>query len=71
MKRLAQTVSGAFALAALYLAPAARAWAYIDPGTGSLLLQGLLGSLAIAAAAIARFRSHIAHFLWKLKRKRE
>jgi hypothetical protein len=56
---------------ALTAGTASPAYAYIDPGTGSLLLQGLLGSLAIAGAAVARFRSHIAHYLSKLKRKRE
>lgn len=71
MNRRAETASGILVLAALYLAPSAPAWAYIDPGTGSLLLQGLLGSLAIAGAAVARFRGHIARYLWKLKRKRE
>ncbi len=58
-------------LAVVCSTTAAPAWAYLDPGTGSLLLQGLLGSLAIGVAAIARFRSHIVHYLSKLKRKRE
>lgn len=60
-----------FVLATVCTTTASPAWAYIDPGTGSLLLQGLLGSLAIAGAAVARFRSHIAHYLAKWKRKRE
>lgn len=71
MKRRAQILPRTAVLAALCLATATPAWAYIDPGTGSLLLQGLLGSIAIAGAAIARFRGHIARYLWKLKRKRE
>jgi hypothetical protein len=58
-------------LAALCTATAAPAWAYLDPGTGSLLLQGLLGSIAIAGAVITRFRHHIAHYLSKFTRKRE
>lgn len=71
MNRRAQTVWRISILAAVCSTAAAPAWAYIDPGTGSMLLQGLLGSLAIAGAAIVRFRSHIAHYLSKLRRKRE
>ena len=71
MNRRAQTIFRMSVLAAVCSTTATPAWAYLDPGTGSLLLQGLLGSLAIAGAAIARFRSHIAHYLSKLKRKRE
>lgn len=71
MKSRAQAVSRLIVLATVCLTTATPAWAYIDPGTGSLLLQGLLGSLAIAGAAIVRFRSHIANYLLKLKRKRE
>jgi hypothetical protein len=71
MNRRAHFVFGMAILAAVCLTAAAPAWAYLDPGTGSMLLQGLLGSLAIAGAAIARFRSHIAYYLSKLKRKRE
>jgi hypothetical protein len=71
MNRRAQTILRVSFLAAVCSTTAAPAWAYIDPGTGSLLLQGLLGSLAIAGAAIAQFRSQIARYLSKLKRKRE
>lgn len=70
MKRRAQSVWTMSVLAVACLTIATPARAYLDPGTGSLLLQGLLGSLAIAGAAIARFRGHIAHYLSKLKRKR-
>ena len=71
MKRSAHTVFRLSVVSAVCMTMAAPAWAYIDPGTGSLLLQGLLGTLAIAGAAIVQFRRHIAHFLSKLKRKRE
>lgn len=53
------------------LAVTSPAWAYLDPGTGSLLLQGLLGSIAIAGAAIVRFRAYLSHYLSKFIRKRE
>ena len=28
----------------------AQAWAYLDPGTGSMILQGLLAGIAVAGA---------------------
>ena len=36
---------------ALLATIAAPAWAYIDPGTGSMLVQSLLAIIAIALAA--------------------
>jgi hypothetical protein len=36
---------------ALLVTTAAPAWAYIDPGTGSMLVQSLLAIIAIALAA--------------------
>jgi len=36
---------------------------YIDPGTGSMLLQGLLGGLAAAAVAVKIFWRRILEFL--------
>jgi hypothetical protein len=35
------------------------AFAYLDPGTGSLILQALLGAIAAAAVAITTFWSKI------------
>jgi hypothetical protein len=37
----------------------ALAFAYLDPGTGSLILQALLGAITAAAVAIAAFWSRI------------
>jgi hypothetical protein len=31
------------------------AYAYLDPGTGSILVQGLLAALAVGSAAVAAF----------------
>jgi hypothetical protein len=31
------------------------AHAYLDPGTGSILVQGLVAALAVASAAVAAF----------------
>ena len=41
----------------------APAYAYLDPGTGSILVQGLLAALAAGSAAVAAFWSQIRRFL--------
>ena len=38
---------------------ASPAYAYLDPGTGSMLLQGLLAVVAVGAAAVAASWSRI------------
>lgn len=35
------------------------AFAYIDPGTGSLMLQAIIGSLAVGLLAVRRFWARI------------
>ena len=52
MKRLAPVL---LLLVLLLLAAPREAAAYIDPGTGSLLLQGLIAGLAAAAVAIRAY----------------
>jgi hypothetical protein len=37
----------------------APAYAYLDPGTGNALLQGLIGAFAIGAAAVGTFFGRI------------
>ncbi|PSM20286.1 hypothetical protein [Nitratireductor sp. StC3] len=32
-----------------------NAYAYLDPGTGSMILQGILGAVAIGAASVSVF----------------
>ena len=48
--------SGAAALA-LFLVSTESAYAYLDPGTGSILLQGLIGAIA-AGLAFFKFYWH-------------
>lgn len=50
----------AVALVAVTLAVPAHA--YLDPGTGSILLQSLIGAIAVAAAAVATGFGHIRAF---------
>ena len=45
------------------LAGSAQAYAYLDPGTGSILLQVVLGALAAGAAALVSLRARIGAVL--------
>ncbi len=43
-----------------YMSPA---YAYLDPGTGSIILQGLLASIATAVAVTGMYWQRIKSFL--------
>jgi hypothetical protein len=43
------------------------AYAYLDPGTGSILMQAIIGTLAAGAAVFAGMRHKIGAFLYRLK----
>ena len=44
------------------------AYAYLDPGTGSLLLQGLIAALAAAGAAISIYWNKLKSLFSKKKK---
>jgi hypothetical protein len=46
-----------------YLATTGHAHAYIDPGTGSILLQSIIAALAIGASFVAGFWTKIKSLL--------
>ena len=46
-------------------------YAYLDPGTGSLLLQGLIAGLAAAGAAITVYWNKLKSFFSKKKNGKE
>ena len=48
-----------FALALLLVLLSTPAYAYLDPGTGSMIVQGLVAALAVVSAAIAAFWTRI------------
>lgn len=43
------------------------AHAYLDPGTGSILLQSLIGAVAIGAAAVGTSMGRIRKFFFRRK----
>ncbi len=44
------------------------AYAYIDPGTGSMLLSALVAAIAAAGATILMYRSKVKSFFFKKKK---
>lgn len=63
----------AFLVAAVVLGALAlpgRADAYVDPGTGSMILQTVIAVLAVGAAAVAAFWQRIKAFVSRLRDRR-
>jgi len=48
-----------------------NSWAYLDPGTGSLLLQGVLGAIAVIGATIKLYWHRLSAFIFGRKIKEE
>ena len=46
---------------------ASPAYAYLDPGTGSMILQGLLGGLAAGAAVIGIYWQKVKAFFGRTR----
>lgn len=55
-----------FLAAGLLLSFTAPAYAYLDPGTGSLILQGLIGGIAAGMAVISIYYHKIKAFILNL-----
>jgi len=52
-------------LAILLLLQPATAFAYLDPGTGSMILQGLIAAIAVAGVTIRTYWYRIMQFFGK------
>jgi len=50
------------AFATLFLALCGPAYAYLDPVTGSLIIQGLIAGIAAVVAGVKTVRVRIIHF---------
>ena len=47
------------------------AFSYIDPGTGSIILQALLGALAAIGTTITIYYQKIKNFFSRFKKKKD
>ena len=57
--------STVLAVATLGLLIAAPSHAYLDPGTGSIILQGLLAGMAVGIGLLRRYWQQFKYFLAK------
>ena len=48
-----------------------RAYAYLDPGTGSMLLQGLIAGIMVVAGAIGIYWRRLKDFLARFNKRRD
>ena len=55
----------------IYILISVNASAYIDPGSGSILLQALIGGLAAAGATLSIYWEKLKSFFSKKIRKKE
>jgi hypothetical protein len=58
-KRMANLHRAALASTVLALVPVENAWAYLDPGTGWMILQGFVAALAAAGVAVGSYWSKV------------
>lgn len=56
-------MSKLIAVTIVLLLVSSPAYGYLDPGTGSMLVQGALAALAVASAAVAAFWTRIRQIL--------
>ena len=55
----------------IFFAPSANAYAYLDPGTGSMILQALLGVLAAVGAYITLYWRKFKNLINRIFQKKK
>jgi len=58
-----------FCILYLFFAFCSPAYSYLDPGTGSILLQGILAAIASIAATYKLWLFKVKNLLGKIKKK--
>ena len=66
-ERLSSSVSLSIFVALSILCIPSKAYAYIDPGTGNMILQGLIAGLMGVLFTIKIYWTRIKNFLFRLK----
>lgn len=69
MKMLRPGPTRLFAGMALTISLPGTAYAYLDPGTGSLMIQALIGAIAGVSVAIGLYWGKIKAYFGQLKRE--
>jgi hypothetical protein len=64
-------MSKLIAVTTLLLLVSSPAYAYLDPGTGSMLIQGALAALAVGSAAVAAFWTRLRQIFLGRRRPAE
>jgi hypothetical protein len=62
-----KSISILFTATLLVVAPTEQAFAYLDPGTGSIILQGLLAVIAGTAVTLRLYWSKVKDFFGRGK----
>ena len=62
-------MTGMLLCTVLSLVLARKAYAYIDPGTGSMIVQAVIAAIAAISVSIGVFRRQVASFLGRLFRR--
>ena len=52
----------------IYMILTSNALAYIDPGIGSIILQGIIASIAAVGVFFSNIRKKIYNFFYKIKK---
>lgn len=65
MKRLMSLTA---LIGAMMLASTRNAYAYLDPGLGSMLLQGLIAGIAAASVVVGHYWSRLKSFVRAFRR---
>ena len=60
-----------FYIVAIYILLNTDAYAYLDPGSGSMILQAILGFIAAALATVSYYWEKVKTFLSKLFTKKK
>ena len=55
----------------IYLSLINNAYAYLDPGTGSIILQAILGAIAAGLSYCAFYWNKVKNFFKKIFKKRK
>ncbi len=58
-----------FLITAIYFTLTNNSYAYLDPGTGSIILQAILGFIAASLATLSFYWNKVKTFLCRLFKK--